>query len=227
MFFDTSLIGLAGIFGATKVLELAFLPNGFLKIGEREPGLIENPAIELDRLEKETHPVIGNGKANGHDAAEHDVDTVHDKIHLRRGTGTTPAEVAQESASRRNPFVSGFMDSAEALASLRGIGWQFGSGTGLYVPPEWRDTTSRSRFVQQTLISWLIHFTLFDLLTSLIKLVPGIGTPNGGSIFAFGGDNVFKKYAISATIEFSTGVAFILGAFWLDPFFFLFSILCE
>lgn len=154
-----------------------------------------------------------NGNGNGHNAVKPDIDVVHDKIHLRRGMGATPAEVAQESTSRRNPFVGGFLDSAEALASMRGIGWQFGSGTGLFIPPEWRDTTSRARFVQQTIISLLIHFTLFDVITSLIKLVPGIGTTDGGSIFAFGGDNVFRKYAISALIEFSTGVAFILGAF--------------
>lgn len=62
----------------------------------------------------------------------------------------------------------------------------------------------------QTLGSWLVVFTLFDLLTNLIKLVPGIGTPDGGSIFAFG-RHAFEKYTISMIIEFGTGLAFILG----------------
>lgn len=192
-----------GVFGATKVLELAFASNGILKLGEREPGLIENPAIELDKINKEKDTSV----ANGHGSTNNNVNR---KIHLRRGKGTTLREIAQEQTSRRNQVFSGFLDAAEALASLRGIGWQFGTGTGLYVPKDWRDTSSRRTFALQTLGSWLAMFTMFDVLTSLIKLVPGVGTTQGGSIFAFG-SNVFEKYAISLTIEFATGVAFIFG----------------
>ncbi|KAF8312218.1 hypothetical protein DL93DRAFT_2060213 [Clavulina sp. PMI_390] len=177
--------GLAGVCGAAKVLELACYPNGLLKVGEREPGVIENPAIELEQLNQE--------------------------IHLRRGTGISPSEVAQERGSRRNPIAAGFLDAIEALTTMRGIGWQFGTGTDIYVPPETRDTTNKARFWRQTFASFLVYFVLFDVVTSAIQLVPGIGTPDGGSIFAFGGDNLLKKYAISVAIEFSTGVAFILG----------------
>lgn len=199
--------GLAGIFGATKVLELAFAPNGQLKIGEHEPGLIENPAIELDLLDK------GSNSSDATTKMDVDDPNIHDKIHIRRGEGKTPSEVVQEHFSRSNPITSGFLDAAETLANLRGIGWQFGTGTGVYVPQDWRDTSSRWEFARQTLVSWLMYFTMFDLLTSLLKLVPGIGTTAGGSIFAFGGDSLLAKYAISTSIEFTTGVAFILGKF--------------
>ncbi|KAF8312929.1 hypothetical protein DL93DRAFT_1211109 [Clavulina sp. PMI_390] len=117
----------------------------------------------------------------------------------------------REHTSPRNPFVAGFVDAFEVCCSMRGIGWQFGTGTNVYLAPEWRDTTNKARFIRQTIALWLLNYTLFDVVTYGLRLVPGLGTPTGGSIFAFGGESMVKKYLISATLAFFTGTTFITG----------------
>ncbi|KAF8312930.1 hypothetical protein DL93DRAFT_1210928 [Clavulina sp. PMI_390] len=116
-----------------------------------------------------------------------------------------------QNASSRHPLVAGFVDAFEVCFSMRGIGWQYGTGTNVYLPPEWRDTTNKARFIRQTVALWLINCTLYDVITYGLRLVPGLGTPAGGSIFAFGGGSTVKKYLISVTITFFTGTTFITG----------------
>lgn len=218
----TPIAGLAGIYGATKVLELACAPRGVLKVGEREPGLIENPAIDLDTFKRQLGAPPSNRNGRAKTLEEKEADTVvQSQIHIRRDHGATPAEKTHEAHSRRNPIVSGLSDGAELLATMRGIGWHFGTGTDVYVSQEWRDTSSRRSFALQTLGSWVWYFVAFDVLTCCIQLVPGVGSTDGGSISVFGGEpeSSVRKYAIAMTIEFATGLAFVLGSSL--PFLFL------
>ena len=50
-----------------------------------------------------------------------------------------------------------------------------------------------------------------DFLATILRLSP-IGSPQGGSIFAFG-NNTFEKYAISTGYTILTGVLISLGEF--------------
>ncbi|KAF8312927.1 hypothetical protein DL93DRAFT_2204159 [Clavulina sp. PMI_390] len=167
-------LGLMGVPMALKILEFAISPHGMLKMGEHEPGLLENPTGDLDRTSD-----TNSGSIKPH--------------------------------SWRSPLVSSCVDALEVCCTMRGIGWQFGTGTNVYLAPEWRDTTNKARFIRQTSALWLLNYTLFDVVTYGLRLVPGLGTPAGGSIFAFGGDSVVKKYLISFTITFFTGTTFITG----------------
>ncbi|KAF9511021.1 hypothetical protein BS47DRAFT_1205748 [Hydnum rufescens UP504] len=132
------------------------------------------------------------------------------------GEITVPAAdlVAQDPPKRvaRAPgsltLVEHFLSGLEVLASARGIGWEFGSGTKIQIPPETRDVSDTSKFLRQTYQSAVIHFLYADLLGVFISLVPGIGTPDGGSTFVFG-QNTVERYSISALLHFITSIFLI------------------
>jgi hypothetical protein len=104
------------------------------------------------------------------------------------------------------------LDGLELLSAVRGIGWKFGTGSHVHIPPEWRDTSNRMRWVVQTLLSTFAFFLVTDFFESSLKAFPGIGTAKGGSMFVFG-RNVWEKYAISTLIEILTGYGIIAGTF--------------
>ncbi|KAF9511023.1 hypothetical protein BS47DRAFT_1331272 [Hydnum rufescens UP504] len=108
----------------------------------------------------------------------------------------------------RLTLVEHFLSGLEVLACARGIGWEFGSGTKVQIPPETRDTSDTSKFLRQTYQSFVIHFLYVDVLGVFISLVPGIGTPDGGSIFVFG-QNTVERYLISALLQFTSSLFLI------------------
>ncbi|KDQ11100.1 hypothetical protein BOTBODRAFT_466154 [Botryobasidium botryosum FD-172 SS1] len=67
--------------------------------------------------------------------------------------------------------------------AVRGIGWDFGTGSGLYVASTSRNVKNRSQFLFQTLTSAFQYYLSVDLLNTFLKLIPGVGTPEGGSIY--------------------------------------------
>ncbi|KAF9514981.1 hypothetical protein BS47DRAFT_1342355 [Hydnum rufescens UP504] len=105
-------------------------------------------------------------------------------------------------------LVEHFLSGLEVLTCARGIGWEFGSGTKIQIPPETRDVSDTSKFLRQTCQSAAIHFLYVDLIVVFISLVPGIGTPDGGSIFVFG-QNTVERYLISALLHFITSLSVI------------------
>jgi hypothetical protein len=136
------------------------------------------------------------------------------------GEITVPASdlVAQNPPKRvprapgRLTLVEHFLSGLEVLACARGIGWEFGSGTKVQIPPETRDTSDTSKFLRQTYQSAVIHFLYADALGVFISLVPGIGTPDGGSIFVFG-SNIVERYAIAAVLQLASSL-FLINSEW-------------
>lgn len=104
---------------------------------------------------------------------------------------------------------NGFLDACELLSSMRGIGWDYGTGTDIYIPSEHRPL-ERSAFLKSTLWSTLAHFLLLDVIESGFKLVPGVSSPSGGSIFLPELPPV-PRALVSTALSFATGVAFIGG----------------
>ncbi|CAE7212177.1 unnamed protein product [Rhizoctonia solani] len=104
---------------------------------------------------------------------------------------------------------SGFLDACELLSSMRGIGWDYGTGNDIYVPPEHRPL-ERTAFLKSTLWSTLGYYLLLDLIDTSFKLVPGISSPTGGSIF-IPTLSPIPRLLVSTTLHFATGVAFIAG----------------
>lgn len=90
---------------------------------------------------------------------------------------------------------------------MRGLGWQFGAD--LYIPRDLRPS-ERSAFLWATATSTLKHLLVFDTLESLVKLVPEVGSPHGGTIFKH---NLpfLQRYILSTAIHLATGTCLISG----------------
>lgn len=108
------------------------------------------------------------------------------------------------------PTLTWLYDALEVILSNRGLGWKF--GIGIHVPREER-SLKRNSFLFATLMSFVGNYMIFDLLESLIKLVPDVGTPHGGTIFK-AELPFFYRYALSTAIHVATGSC-ILAAFTL------------
>ena len=90
---------------------------------------------------------------------------------------------------------------------MRGIGWDF--GRDVYVPPR-TTSTKRKQFLFDTALNFLAHFLAVDLCDSLLKLVPGVGSPEGGSMF-LPHLPPHLRYALSTSIHVTGGLMVIFG----------------
>jgi len=111
-------------------------------------------------------------------------------------------------------------DSFEVVSTMRGRGWQF--GTGLYIPNDPRPV-ERSAFLRATAISSFKHFLIFDALESLLKLVPEINSTAGGTIFK-PHLPVPQRYIVSTVIHLVTGTWLISGFKTIHGFITLFAL---
>ncbi|KAF8312207.1 hypothetical protein DL93DRAFT_2082308 [Clavulina sp. PMI_390] len=177
-------IGGTGFVELGYVIFFAWHEHGVLKMGEVEPGV---PAISS------TTNGNGNGNANG----KHK----HKKTHPK-----TPHENAQlASASSSSNF---FLRAFELLLNPRGIGWKFGTGSGIYCAPDWRNLSSRYAFLKQTL--WQIggNFLLLDMVNSILDR--SNVRVAGGTIFGRGG-NWMESLAISTWLTVLTGLFLLIS----------------
>lgn len=87
---------------------------------------------------------------------------------------------ASPRALHRGSLPPGLKDGLELAFACRGIGWDFGKD--VYVAPR-TTSTERIQFLADATIEFVKHLLAFDLCDSLIKLVPGVGALEGGSIF--------------------------------------------
>ena len=129
---------------------------------------------------------------------------------IATATQDTPTDCPQDAGTDR-PFDNflplWLQDALELMFSLRGLGWDFGEG--VYTPPTTRPQ-ERKPFLRATFYSFLAAFLLLDLLDSVIKRVPGVGDPFGGSIF-FPSLPAPSRYLASTAIHVLTGAALVTG----------------
>ena len=97
-------------------------------------------------------------------------------------------------------------DAFELLLAFRGFGWDFGQG--VHVPQEHRPL-ERGAFLRATWWIFLKYFLILDFLESCLKLIPGVGSPFGGSIFF--PLPPLQRYAVSTTIHIITGTTLLSG----------------
>ncbi|KIY50443.1 hypothetical protein FISHEDRAFT_38708, partial [Fistulina hepatica ATCC 64428] len=71
-------------------------------------------------------------------------------------------------------------DSVELLATGRGLGWEFGEG--VYIPP-YNKPLERNAFLRATCLEFAKYFFTYDILETFLKLFPGVGSPEGGSMY--------------------------------------------
>ncbi|KAF8685652.1 Membrane bound O-acyl transferase family [Rhizoctonia solani] len=103
----------------------------------------------------------------------------------------------------------GFLDACELLSSMRGVGWDYGTGNDIYIPLEHR-SSEKTGFLKSTLWSTLGYYLLLDMIDTGFKLVPGVSSPSGGSIFR-PELSLIPRLVVSTGLHFATGVAFIAG----------------
>jgi len=68
----------------------------------------------------------------------------------------------------------------------------------------------RGAFLKSTFLMFIKNLMILDLLDSLVKLVPGVGSPEGGTIF-LPQLPLFQRYAFSTIIHLCTGIGLIAG----------------
>ena len=128
-------------------------------------------------------------------------DLVYRRDLLQKADNDYPHASVHRSMTLKEHLLTGL----EMVSTWRGIGWAVGTGANVYIPPEYRDTTNTAKFLRQTCGSFIVNFLLADFHYSILQLIPNIGLPSGGSIFAFG-SNALEKYIFSTGIHFSTGL---------------------
>ncbi|KAI0821522.1 hypothetical protein BC629DRAFT_464268 [Irpex lacteus] len=104
-------------------------------------------------------------------------------------------------------FPRWYVDTAEVSTSLRWIGWEFGKGVS--IPPDTRPK-ERSAFLKATCWRFLMNYFIVDFLVGCLKLLPGIGSSVGGTIFLPELPPV-QRYAFSTLLAVVSGTAMIAG----------------
>jgi hypothetical protein len=176
-------IGLFAELICGKAIDFAWRRDGVLKAGETKPGVLSKPSSVCH---------CSNGSTDG-------------------CPGPSSVDCKGVSSYTEPPTKTSlppwFYDAFEVTLAVRGLGWQFGAD--LYVPRDPRPS-KRSAFLYATAISTLKHLLVFDALESLIKLVPEVGSPHGGTIFK---QNlpILQRYTLSTAIHLATGTCLIAG----------------
>lgn len=109
--------------------------------------------------------------------------------------------------SSPSPFPAWLSDTVELAHTQRGQDWRFGRDA--YVIKESRPL-ERSAFLRSTLKHTLICYLLLDLLANLIKLVPGVGSSYGGSIYLPTLPPI-QRYLFGSLLHLTSGVALLAG----------------
>jgi len=123
---------------------------------------------------------------------------------LSNGNGAPQFEPAPEPLALR-VIPLWLRDTFGLITDMRG--WKY--GLEVYIPQPAR-SQDRQRFLRETLVSFIAHYLLLDVIDSTVKLFPGVGTVTGASIF-YPDLPPFERYAISTIIHFLTGSALVAG----------------
>ncbi|KIJ64536.1 hypothetical protein HYDPIDRAFT_132494 [Hydnomerulius pinastri MD-312] len=166
---------------SAKAIDFAWRREGMLKIGEVKPGVLCTPKGSSGSAH------TANGNASSHES----------------GSATSPyTEPPQHS------FLPPWLyDTLEVLLTTRGLGWQF--GVGVHVPKA-RRPLERSAFLRATVLSIIKNYLIFDALESFIKLIPEVGSLQGGTIFK-PSLPIPQRYILSTAIHLATGSCLLAG----------------
>lgn len=123
---------------------------------------------------------------------------------------TSSSEGSVDGPPKEHPkFLSPWIiDAVEVAVALRGIGWDFGKG--VYVPKDPRPLNDRHAFLKATALQFIWTSLKLDFFDMLQKLVPGVGSVEGGSIF-FTNLPLVPRYLLSTIITACTGALMITG----------------
>ena len=152
----------------------------------------------------ETRPGVMKGKSNGQATAN----------------GFSSQNV-QEPRSKNRYIATWLYDAIELMHTQRGLQWKFGQG--IYIPKQTRPL-ERTAFLYATLVSFLRNYLILDVLDTLIKFFPGVGSPRGGSIFYPLVPSI--RYTVSTIIHLISGTALIAGFYMVYDLITLIAVAC-
>lgn len=96
-------------------------------------------------------------------------------------------------------------DLFDAYSGMRGLGWEFGANPKVYIPKHTRPVDQgRLPFVIPTVANAVVFYFLLDCVDCFMKTIPGVNTPEGGTIFLPSLHPVFR-YSYSFIITYLTG----------------------
>ncbi|KIY72002.1 hypothetical protein CYLTODRAFT_389499 [Cylindrobasidium torrendii FP15055 ss-10] len=113
-----------------------------------------------------------------------------------------------------------FGDAMELAHTLRGL--QFKFGRNMHLPHDSRPM-ERGPFLKATGISFIQHFLIVDILETILKLFPGVGSVEGGSMF-YPELSIIPRYATSTLIHMITGTCLLSGFYMVYHLVTLFAV---
>ncbi|VDB91438.1 unnamed protein product [Peniophora sp. CBMAI 1063] len=122
-------------------------------------------------------------------------------------TESAPGDVSARKRPLANILPRGMEDALELAFALRGLGWDYGRDVPV---PAFTRPTEPKAYLRATAKSFLINFLALDFLESMIKLVPGVGSVDGASIF-LPQLPPLQRYTLSTAIHFATGFSLLAG----------------
>lgn len=99
-------------------------------------------------------------------------------------------------------------NALELIWSPRGVGWKFGTGSGVYIHKDWRNLDSKSVFMRQTLVSIVKWFIALDVSNAIVEQA-GIRVP-GGTLFGRG-RNTVESLLIAMLLTHATNFVILSG----------------
>jgi hypothetical protein len=163
----------------SKVIFWALTPEGILKRNETAPSIPRPPEM--------------NGNGHAPPAVHSGVDEVELSFDLRPKVSSRPP---------KDTLWKGIVDAMELMWTLRGQDFTYSDG--LFLPAPKRPQAPRSAFLKATAKSFAVNFLVLDILEALIKLSPGVGDVDGGSIYIEGLTPI-PQYMLATVLHFMTG----------------------
>jgi len=117
------------------------------------------------------------------------------------------AETTSDDACSSN-FQPWLSDTIELAHTQRGHGWHYGREA--FFPSDNRPIHDRAAFLRITAKHTFIAFIILDLFDTFIKLVPGVGSLQGGSIF-LPQIPPFQRYLFGTFLHVLTGFGLLAG----------------
>ncbi|KZV73772.1 hypothetical protein PENSPDRAFT_682524 [Peniophora sp. CONT] len=139
---------------------------------------------------------------------EHDVGAMEEPaVASKEETDSAPGDAAARKRPLADVLPRGLEDALEIAFALRGLGWDYGRDVPV---PAFTRPTEPKAYLRATAKSFLLNFLALDLLESMLKLVPGVGSPEGASIF-LPHLPPLQRYTLSTAIHFATGFSLLAG----------------
>lgn len=125
-----------------------------------------------------------------------------------------PREVAErekkQKASWFQSLLTGVSDAFSLAFNIRGIGYDFGTGSGLQLPQSTLVFRDKPSWIRSLLIRIFLKELAVDILTNFIRSLPGVGSLQGRSIF-LSELSMVPRYTLSTVAHLAIGLNIITG----------------